>query len=121
MEKKHKEATSPPGRQQADKHHIRPSLEVDFEKYAHFLEDSDLTEDQKRELLQAIWTIIIGFVDLGFGVHPVQQACGQVEDPVRKTEPDSPQALYSSQRSIIEKFVSESERHKERAKEGAEA
>ena len=54
---------------------------VDYKKYAHFLEDTDLSEIQKREFLQALWQIIVGFVDLGFGVHPAQQVqktCGQL-------------------------------------------
>lgn len=63
--------------------HKRRTLTVDIERYKHLLDSDDLTEDQKEELLQALWSIIIAFVDLGFGVHPVQQvqgqkACGQV-------------------------------------------
>lgn len=30
--------------------------------------------DVERELLQAIWAIMISIVDIGFGVHPVQAA-----------------------------------------------
>lgn len=52
----------------------RLSIEVDYEKYAHFLESADWSEDQKREYAQMIWNIIVDFVSLGFGVHPVQQA-----------------------------------------------
>ena len=56
-------------------------ITVDYDLYAHFLEDADLTEDQKREFLQALWNIIVEFVSLGFGVHPAQQAqlsCGKL-------------------------------------------
>ena len=58
----------------------RPVITVDYEKYSPLLNDPDLTEDQKREFLQAVWNVVVGFVDLGFGVHPVQQAqntCGK--------------------------------------------
>jgi len=55
----------------------KPAITVNYEKYAPLLEDPDLSEDQKREFLQAVWNIIVGFVDLGFGVHPVQLACGE--------------------------------------------
>jgi hypothetical protein len=41
------------------------------------LEGSDLSEPQKREFLQALWNIIVAFVDLGFGIHPLQQVCEQ--------------------------------------------
>tara|TARA_R110000868_G_scaffold64234_3_gene193130 strand:+ start:23216 stop:23557 length:342 start_codon:yes stop_codon:yes gene_type:complete len=58
-----------------------PAITVDYDLYAHFLDDADLTEDQKREFLQAIWNIIVEFVSLGFDVHPAQQMqndCGQL-------------------------------------------
>lgn len=55
-------------------------LQIDIEKYQTFLDETDLNEDQKRDVIEALWQIIVAFVDLGFGVHPVQQACGQLED-----------------------------------------
>lgn len=45
---------------------------VDVERYQHFLDESDLTDDEKQQVMQALWGIIVNFVDLGFGVHPVQ-------------------------------------------------
>ena len=57
-----------------DEERDRLSNEVDYEKYVHFLEAADWSEDQKREYAQMIWNIIVDFVSLGFGVHPVQQA-----------------------------------------------
>jgi hypothetical protein len=50
----------------------RPSIEVDYERYAKMLDASDLNEDQKREFLETLWQVIVQFVDLGFGVHPLQ-------------------------------------------------
>ena len=49
-------------------------LTLDVSLYEDYLENGDLTEEQKREFLEALWVIIVGFVDLGFGIHPVQQA-----------------------------------------------
>lgn len=51
-----------------------PVLTLDISLYEKYLEGSDMTDDQKREFLEALWSIVIGFVDLGFGIHPVQQA-----------------------------------------------
>lgn len=65
----------------------RSVITVDYEKYEHFLETADLSEDQKRQFIDALWQIIVGFVDLGFGVHPAQQAenaCGQLGKDGRK-------------------------------------
>ena len=59
----------------------RPALKLDVERYEKMLNDCDLTEQQRQDFLETIWTIIVGFVDLGFDIHPVQQAvsegCGQ--------------------------------------------
>ncbi|MAI91543.1 hypothetical protein [Ponticaulis sp.] len=55
----------------------KPIVEIDFARYEHYLADPDLTEKQRRELLTAIWNIIVEFVSLGYGVHPLRQACGQ--------------------------------------------
>ena len=54
-----------------------PSLTIDWQAYAAMLEESDWSDAQKRELIETLWSIVVAFVDLGFGVHPAQQACGQ--------------------------------------------
>ena len=54
-----------------------PSLTIDWQAYAAMLEESDWSDEQKRELVETLWSIVVAFVDLGFGVHPAQQACGQ--------------------------------------------
>lgn len=45
-----------------------PSIEVDCLKYAGHLEGTDLTQSQKHELLQELWNIVTGFVQLGWGL-----------------------------------------------------
>lgn len=51
--------------------------------FAHFVADFDLTDAQRAELLQTLWVIMVGFVDLGFHIHPTQQAkSGDVETPL---------------------------------------
>jgi len=54
-----------------------PSLSIDWDAYLPFFEDEDISEADKQELIEALWSIVVSFVDLGFGVHPVQQACGK--------------------------------------------
>ena len=58
----------------------RPILHIDFALYESHLKDSDLSEAEKQAFLESLWDIIVGFVDLGFGVHPLQQACEQELD-----------------------------------------
>lgn len=53
-----------------------PSLGVDWAFYAHYLEDSDLSDEEKREFIETLWSIVTSFVDLGFGLHPAQLVDG---------------------------------------------
>lgn len=55
----------------------KPTLTVDVDKYQAMLDDSELTEEQKRRVLEDLWSIIVSFVELGFQVHPVQEVCGK--------------------------------------------
>lgn len=60
-----------------------PALEIDYDLYMKMLEESEWDDEQKREFIETMWSIIVSFVDLGFGIHPVQQAqseCEQIED-----------------------------------------
>ena len=50
------------------------ALTLDVEYFQSLLDDSDAPEAEKRKLIEELWSIIVGFVDLGFGIHPVQQA-----------------------------------------------
>tara|TARA_A100001391_G_scaffold153410_2_gene111236 strand:- start:11813 stop:12166 length:354 start_codon:yes stop_codon:yes gene_type:complete len=91
-----------------------PLIELDLDVYAPYLQDADICEDDKRQLIEALWSIIVSFVQLGYGLTPAQQvldsrddaktACGQLPDsddhsPIRA--PD--QVEYSH--SITHNFV----------------
>ena len=52
----------------------KPTLSIDVELYQHYLDDSGLSDAEKRELLETLWGIVCEFVMMGFNVHPVQQA-----------------------------------------------
>ncbi|MCI0667485.1 MAG: hypothetical protein L0Y43_05470 [Methylococcaceae bacterium] len=47
-------------------------LPMDVKKYARHVEGFDLTQEQKVELLETLWSILTAFVDLGFGADSVQ-------------------------------------------------
>lgn len=53
----------------------------DIEKYRQDLEDFDLTDEQTRELLRTLWSIMTTFVELGFGVDSVQYLLAQNSQP----------------------------------------
>ena len=43
-------------------------MDADIAKYAGELDDLDITEGQKRELLETLWSIMRSFVEMGFNV-----------------------------------------------------
>ncbi|MCF6317596.1 MAG: hypothetical protein L3J30_15275 [Marinosulfonomonas sp.] len=55
-----------------------PTLTIDWELYGKYLDESDLTDAEKRAFLETIWAMVVSAIDLGFGVHPVQQAAGNI-------------------------------------------
>ena len=82
----------------------RPVVTIDYERYEHFLEDSDWSEDQKRQFIEALWSIIVSFVDLGFGVHPAQQACGQPDGDAPNTTGIAGNEVISSNTILVDQF-----------------
>lgn len=49
-----------------------PILKLDPALFMDDLEGFDMSEDQKHELLQALWNIMRTMVDIGWGVDNVQ-------------------------------------------------
>lgn len=49
------------------------NLEFDWKLYEEYLDNADLTDEEKEQFIETLWSIIINFIDLGFGIHPVQQ------------------------------------------------
>lgn len=57
----------------------RASISVDIQKYAVYLEGSGMSETDQTAFLESLWSIIVNFVDLGYGVHPLQQVVENAE------------------------------------------
>ncbi len=55
----------------------RPKLEIDWDAYGEMMEDSDMSEEDKRVLIETLWNIVVAFVDLGFDLHPEENDCGE--------------------------------------------
>lgn len=55
----------------------RRIIKVDVERYQAFLDGSSMTDHQKKDFLQAMWLVMVSFVELGFEVHPIQDVCGK--------------------------------------------
>ena len=72
-----------------------PSIGIDWDFYMQLLSESDAPDEQKRELIETLWNIVVAFVDLGFGVHPVQQAREQEAISKQIATMDLPAMLQS--------------------------
>lgn len=55
-------------------------LVFDWQDWLPYFEDADIPDDQKREMIETLWQIVVAFVDLGFDLNPQQQSCGQTLD-----------------------------------------
>ncbi len=69
----------------------KPVVHVDFARYQEFLDNTEMTEAQREEFLKALWSIIVAFIDLGFGIHPLQEVCGKHH----QTDALSPKAEFN--------------------------
>lgn len=49
------------------------TLTVDVAYYARLLDDPNVTDGQREELIEAFWVVILCFVDFGYRLSPVQQ------------------------------------------------
>lgn len=54
---------------------MSPTKRLDFnwKLYEDYIENPDLTDEEKEQAIEAMWNIVTSFVDFGFGAHPIQQ------------------------------------------------
>ena len=59
----------------------RTGLTIDWDRYGAYLNESSLSDDQKRAFIETLWGLVVSSVDLVLGLHPLQlverEACGQ--------------------------------------------
>ncbi|MFD2741677.1 hypothetical protein ACFSUD_19150 [Sulfitobacter aestuarii] len=79
----------------------KKTLSIDVERYQHMLDELGLSEEQKDQFLEALWSIIIAYVDLGFEVHPAQEVCGKDEKALEEQDKNARGALNSEASSQI--------------------
>ena len=87
----------------------RPIIEIDYARYEKLLDNPELPEEQRRAFLDALWRIMVEFVSLGYGIHPVQQAlegCGQDQEPNQKAPSGGQSKVCLSLSEITHEFES---------------
>jgi hypothetical protein len=58
------------------------------DEYREYLDEFEITEEQKAELLQTLWWIMVTFADIGWGVDSVQQCVPSLADFSSAAESD---------------------------------
>ena len=82
-------------------------LKLEPDDYRHHFNEFDLTEDQKNELLQTLWSIMSTLVDIGWGVDTVQML---LPDIFTEVAPDSEKLLESKSTSEFDQPTETQER-----------
>ncbi len=57
-----------------------PALPFDWTDWLPYLEDQDIPDEQKRELIETLWSIVVAFVDLGWRLNPTSGSAGETLD-----------------------------------------
>ena len=87
-----------------DQNTAYPELNLDAEKYRHYLEDIEVTDEQAEEFLQIIWNMMLKSIDLSLGLDSIQIFLRDCEE---KTVQESQQVLR--QKETLETFNQSSE------------
>jgi hypothetical protein len=74
-----------------------PALSIDWELYGRYLDDSDLSEADKRACIEVLWSIMVSFVDMGFHLAPVPDICEAIQS-TNTTDGKSAAELLPSRR-----------------------
>jgi len=53
-----------------------PSLRFDWTDWLPYLEDQDIPDEEKRALIETLWSIVVAFVDLGWQINSRQEIPG---------------------------------------------
>ncbi|RIJ31059.1 hypothetical protein [Henriciella algicola] len=85
----------------------KPSFSIDFDKYLPYLEDSEIPESEKLQLIETLYAIMRSLVDIGFDIHPIGDGCGQVSKAARKFTPDSGNSVKSEADTLAPRFGEE--------------
>ena len=71
-------------------------MQLDCNRYRHYVDRFDMPEEQKDALLQQVWAIMGSFVDRAFGHAPEQQLPGLGRERPALTERNGASATTAS-------------------------
>ncbi len=93
----------------AEEKTAEPGITIDFEKYESLLEEADMTDDQKREHVQAIIAFMMQVAAFYWGLHPASftnASCGKDREKPSKATLTAPSEVNCSKGNLVEQFIS---------------
>ena len=72
------------------------ALSFDADEFIQYVKDHDLSEAEAFEFLATVWVYIVAFVDLGFGIHPLQQT-----QAIRRQHGDEGDAALDHESALV--------------------
>jgi hypothetical protein len=84
-----------------------PVLRFDWRDWLPYFEDETISEAEKRALIETIWSIVIGFVDLGWSIAPALDVSALEISGVREGSENCGQTL--DLKAVLEAAVVRSE------------
>lgn len=106
--------------QSAEKADSRKSAQLDLSVYMPLLEDLNISEEEKLELLQSLCAIAASIIQLGFPIEFTLDSCGKVEKSGAEASAALVDHVNSTHQDIIEQFGSSAASEAEDAEEGVE-
>ena len=73
------------------------ALTLDMEKYLGQLTDWEISEEQKRQFIRALWGLLVSCAKIGLKIHPLQKTtrtCGQLFSNSSKPASTAPNRVY---------------------------
>jgi hypothetical protein len=99
-----------------------PTLTIDWDFYGKLLADSDLTDAEIRAFLESLLAIVVSAVDLGFGIHPIQQAAGNIceqQMEIAKFITEQSASVLTSPKNSKKTFNASADRQSGQSQEGS--
>lgn len=71
----------------------RKTFTLDVDACQTLLDGVEASDEEKQHYLEAVWNIIVAFVELGFAVEPQQNHCGKAASDVDLAALDAPDLI----------------------------
>ena len=83
----------------------RPVMKMNLDHYQHFFDASNIDDELKEELFETLSLIIIELVQLGYGIHELQENCGESDKEMSNSSLLSPDMLDLHNLKLSEHFT----------------